>query len=31
MTHEFARTLCEGGYMPVDEYMRLCREHGWAA
>lgn len=29
MTHEVARALCEAGYMPLVEYIRLCELHGW--
>jgi hypothetical protein len=27
--HEDARALTEAGYMPLEEYLRLCRESGW--
>ena len=29
MTREVARALCEAGYMPVAEYLRLCEQNGW--
>lgn len=31
MTHEVARALCDAGYMPLSEYLRLCEEYGWSA
>jgi hypothetical protein len=30
MTHETARALCEAGYLPLPEYLRLCAENRWA-
>lgn len=29
MTHAMARALCEAGYMPLPEYLRLCKLYGW--
>lgn len=29
MTREIARALADAGYMPLPEYLRLCRENGW--
>lgn len=29
MTHTMARALCEAGYMPLTEYLRLCELNGW--
>lgn len=29
MTYEMARAICDAGYMPVSEYIRLCNENGW--
>jgi hypothetical protein len=31
MTQEMARALTEAGYMPLADYLRLCRENGWEA
>ena len=31
MTQEVARALCEAGYMPLAEYVRLCRKNKWIA
>lgn len=28
MTRETVRALCEAGYMPLREYLRLCKENG---
>ena len=25
-----ARALCEAGYIPPSEYIRLCEENGWS-
>jgi len=30
MTREMARALCDAGYLPLPEYLRMCRENGWA-
>ena len=29
MDQTTARALTEAGYMPLTEYIRLCREQGW--
>lgn len=29
MDQATARALTEAGYMPLPEYLRLCRENGW--
>lgn len=26
---EDARALADAGYMPLEEYLRLCKEYGW--
>lgn len=26
---ESARALCEAGYLPLPQYLAMCREHGW--
>lgn len=31
MTQAEARALTEAGYMPLSEYLRLCKENGWEA
>lgn len=29
ITQDVARALVEAGYMPLEDYLRLCRERGW--
>lgn len=29
-TQDEARALADAGYMPVETYIRMCRERGWA-
>jgi hypothetical protein len=26
---EAGRVLCEAGYLPLPEYLAMCRENGW--